>query len=158
MRYFSNAFSLNMLSPETFARAQIEVFDFDRLREACHGENDRVCEFCYDCTPIMYAKLFLKEDHISCIGHEDTASILSAMLDIPIPFNRQSILLVPGDELLVAQYSGPRLPEGTKTLPEGAKIKFQQVRLFTKAQLEIEARHILELNKSFRVVEILNAD
>lgn len=42
MRYFSNAFSLNMLSADTFARTTIEVFDFDRLHEDCHGDNKRL--------------------------------------------------------------------------------------------------------------------
>lgn len=158
MRYFSNAFSLNMLSADTFARTTIEVFDFDRLHEDCHGDNNSTCEFCHDCTPIMYAKAFLKQNHISCIGHEDTASILSALLGTPIPFNRQTVTLAPGDRLLVAQYVGPRLLEGTKALPLGARIKFLVVSLFSKQQLELEARHILGKSKSFKVVEILNAD
>jgi hypothetical protein len=155
MRYFSNSFSLNMLSAETFARTTIEVFDFDRLREDCHGPggNNRVCEFCYDCTPIMYAKLFLKENHISCIGHEDTANILSDLLGIPVPFSRREIRLVPGDELLYTQYVGPRLPGS-----EFARIKFQKISIFSKEQLELEARHILGTSKGFKVIEILNAD
>lgn len=158
MRYFSNAFSLNMLSEDTFARTTIEVFDFDRLHEDCHGDNNSTCEFCHDCTPIAYAKSFLKHNHISCIGHEDTVNILSALLGTTVPFNRQTVMLVPGDELLVAQYVGPRLPEGTKVLPEGARIKFLLVSLFSNEQLELEARHILGKSKSFKVIEILNAD
>ncbi len=153
MHYFSHFFSLNMLSADTFARTTIEVFDFDRLREDCHGDNNSTCEFCHDCTPLMYAKLFLKESYISCVGHEDTANILSTLLETPIPFSRREIFLAPNDELLVAQYIGPRLP-GSKF----ARIKFQKVSIFSKQQLELEARHILRASKSFKVIEILNAD
>jgi hypothetical protein len=38
--------------------------------------------------------------------------------------NRANVSLAAGDRVLVGQYSGPRLPEGTTTLPEGATIKW----------------------------------
>lgn len=41
-----------------------------------------------------------------------------------LPANRASVKLEPGEKMIVAQYSGPRLPEGTTALPEGAKIEF----------------------------------
>jgi hypothetical protein len=34
------------------------------------------------------------------------------------------VSLVPGDRVLVGQYSGTRLPEGATTLPEGATIRW----------------------------------
>jgi hypothetical protein len=60
----------------------------------------------------------------SRIGHTDTAAIVSRLLGIECEMRRDSISIQPGDRLLVAQYSGPRLPEGATMLPEGARIEF----------------------------------
>lgn len=60
----------------------------------------------------------------SAIGHPSTAAIVSRMLGVSLPPNRIDIKLNPGDRILVAQYTGPRLPEGTTELPEGARIEF----------------------------------
>jgi hypothetical protein len=64
---------------------------------------------------------------VSGIGHADTARIVSGILGIEIPQNRISVTLTGRDTLIVAQYIGPRLPEGTTTLPEGARIEFYKV-------------------------------
>jgi hypothetical protein len=64
---------------------------------------------------------------VSAIGHADTAVILSGMLEKTIPVNRVSVSLDRGESIVVAQYSGPRLPEGTTILPEGAGFKFLMV-------------------------------
>jgi len=69
---------------------------------------------------------------LSIIGHSDIAMLINTELGIPAGMpqylmNRVSIHLVPGDILYVGQYVGPRLPEGTTTLPEGAKITFYKV-------------------------------
>lgn len=63
----------------------------------------------------------------SIIGHEDTASVLSSMLMMEVPFNRASVSLKEGDILYVAQLTGGRLPEGSTTLPSGFNIKFLKV-------------------------------
>lgn len=60
----------------------------------------------------------------SAIGHADTAAVLSGLLEVEVPVNRSNVILEPGQAMMVAQYSGPRLPEGATTLPEGAAIKF----------------------------------
>jgi len=60
----------------------------------------------------------------SAIGHADTANVVASLLGIPVQVNRVNIELVPGDWLVLAQYSGPRLPEGTTTLPAGAEIRW----------------------------------
>lgn len=52
---------------------------------------------------------------VSVVGHPDTAAVLG------VKFNRTNLSLTKGDELYVAQLVGGRLPEGTKTLPEGFK-------------------------------------
>ena len=61
---------------------------------------------------------------VSAVGHADTAAVFSAVLGVPVPCNRVSVTLRHGDLALVGQYSGPRLPEGATSLPEGATIKW----------------------------------
>lgn len=66
----------------------------------------------------------------SAVGHQDTANLISATcFGAPCPFNRVSIQpLLPGESLIAALYQGPRLEEGSKTLPEGASLSFFRVR------------------------------
>lgn len=60
----------------------------------------------------------------SAVGHADTAAVFADVLGVPVPCNRASVTLGDGEAALVGQYSGPRLPEGATTLPEGATIKW----------------------------------
>lgn len=100
MRYIGNAFSLGMLDD---AHAVVEVHRMS----------------------IEQAGLWLKkDDFVSAIGHKDTAELVSSMLGIDIGYNRISLSLKTDDEILVAQYSGQRLPEGATSLPEGATIRW----------------------------------
>ncbi len=69
---------------------------------------------------------------ISCIGHPDTAAVVSAELGRDIPVNRTSVYLRPGDALYVAQLVGGRLPEGATKLPEGFTIKYLKVSINLK--------------------------
>lgn len=71
--------------------------------------------------------LLVNERWESAIGHADTAAVVSGILGGAIPANRTSVELNHDTSLSVAQYSGPRLPEGATTLPDGAKIDFWQV-------------------------------
>ena len=66
----------------------------------------------------------LAADCISAVGHADTAAVFSHVLGVEIPCNRATVALKEGDVALVGQYSGPRLPEGAVSLPEGAAIKW----------------------------------
>ena len=63
----------------------------------------------------------------SSVGHADIARVLSEMTGVEIPVNRRNDTLKDGDFVFVAQYTGPRLPEGATSLPEGAKIRFIRV-------------------------------
>jgi hypothetical protein len=55
---------------------------------------------------------------VSAIGHADTARVVGRELGIELSADRRNVQL--GDELtLVAQYVGPRLPEGATELPAG---------------------------------------
>ena len=58
----------------------------------------------------------------SCVGHADTAAILGVKCD------RKSITLGKDDQLVVAQVTGQRLPEGATTLPEGTVLTFFEVK------------------------------
>ena len=60
----------------------------------------------------------------SVIGHADTARLVSDILGVELPANRATVKLQKGEKMIVAQYSGPRLPEGATSLPEGAMIEF----------------------------------
>jgi hypothetical protein len=66
-------------------------------------------------------------DAVSIVGHADTADLLSGMLGREIPMRRVSTSLEVCDVLYVAQYTGPRLPEGARSLPEGAQLRWYRV-------------------------------
>jgi hypothetical protein len=65
---------------------------------------------------------------VSAIGHADTARLVGQQLGIELPADRRSVVLG-GEPVLVAQYVGPRLPEGATTLPDGARIDYFLVTL-----------------------------
>lgn len=65
----------------------------------------------------------------SCVGHQDTANVLSTLLGVEVPMQRVSVHLDSGDILYVAQFIGGRLPEGATTLPEGMEFAFLKVTL-----------------------------
>ena len=69
----------------------------------------------------------IPEEAVSCIGHPDTAAVVSDILGREVPCNRTSISLSDGDVLYVAQLTGGRLPEGATTLPEGFSLSFRRV-------------------------------
>lgn len=123
MRYLGNAFSLGML-------------DFlDDFTGVLH----------VDVLSVELAHAWMLEDSWeSCVGHQDTADMLSSMLGMAVPMRRVSLSLKPGDRILVAQYSGPRLPEGATSLPEGAQIRWILVRVFTagNAMLDGFAKYV----------------
>ena len=65
---------------------------------------------------------------VSAVGHADTAAVVGGLLDYAVPANRVNVQLSEHDWLLVAQYAGPRMPEGSTTLPDGASIQFWVIR------------------------------
>ena len=83
------------------------------------------------------------DEVISIVGHADTARVFGKELDIEITPNRVTWQFdlskhpfAGGDgsqdreRLLVGQYTGPRLPEGATTLPEGANIRWFLIDFF----------------------------
>ena len=73
----------------------------------------------------------------SAVGHADTAAVFSNVLGVEIPCNRATVALKEGEAALVGQYSGPRLPEGATTLPEGATIRWLVVGVNAPALAEL---------------------
>ena len=63
----------------------------------------------------------------SYVGHADLAAVISDAIGIEVPANRSALTLTDDDILIVAQYRGPRLPEGTTKLPADASIEFWRV-------------------------------
>ena len=100
--YICNAFSIQMLPPEG---GQVT---FTPISPAFAGE-------------------MLSNGAQSAIGHADTAAVVSDTLGMEVPSNRAFVALKPGDEIIVAQLTGGRLPEGSITLPEGFEIAFFHV-------------------------------
>ena len=96
-----NAFSLNML--------HIDIVSIDPQIEAI---------------PTYKVRELLKDGFTSYIGHRDLANIVSKDLGIDIPYNRGHLTWKGDAVLIVAQYRGPRLPEGATELPQGAKIEY----------------------------------
>jgi hypothetical protein len=109
----TNAVSLNMLPPDTTSGGII-------FRRITANEARRL---------VREAGTI-----VSAIGHADTARLVGEQLGIELPADRRSVTL--GNELmLVAQYIGPRLPEGATELPQGARIEYFAVRLATGEEL-----------------------
>lgn len=100
-KLLTNAFSINMISSFTDIKVRFEEI----VPSAIPAEAE------------------------SQIGHADMAGILTEILGRPVQVNRANCKLELGDELYVAQYIGPRLPEGATSLPEGAKISYFRVTL-----------------------------
>lgn len=111
--YLSNAFSLQMQGGNECSTRRVTL---DEARAAVIGWQ-RV----YDGISVLSAE--------SIVGHADIAEIISAQLGVgvEVPVKRVSVSLKVGDTLVVGQYVGPRLPEGCKELPEGARIEWYMV-------------------------------
>ena len=92
--YLVNAFTPNMLSPETLIEGFNVSFDSVSKEEAMNLMTD------------------------SAIGHEDFAEALN------VPYNRVSLKLRKGDTFVLAQRIGERLPEGTTTLNGDIQVVF----------------------------------
>lgn len=102
----ANAFSLNMVDVVDGVDLKVSRLNVEFIREIIANS---------------------KGKYESIVGHVDTAALLSAELGVDVPCNRATFVLDHDATLIVGQYKGPRLAEGTKTLPEGAKIEWLAV-------------------------------
>ena len=119
--FITNAFSLSMLDGNS-----LWMDDRLAIRRLADDEARKLLQVCSE------AKYRL----VSGVGHADTARIFTGILGTEIPMNRVSIDFGGGDLLLVGQYNGPRLPEGTTELPPGATIRW-----FTVQDVTVEYSH-----------------
>jgi len=117
--YISNAFSLNMLDGVKQTQSSKPFVAFlNQMRTKITTDGS---EISVPWLPDAEGEI------VSIVGHEQSAAIFSAILGKEVKFNRQTIVLSPGDTLIVGQYTGPRLPKGATTLPEGASIVWWRV-------------------------------
>ena len=101
--YVTNAFSINML-PAGCSTVAV----FSPIRKTTAAE--------------LIERAKAAGDFMSAVGHKDTSAVFTTELGTEIKENRINVTLGPADVLIVGQYTGPRLPEGATTLPEGATI------------------------------------
>jgi len=101
--YLLNAFSFNLIDWAETNRAKIQV------QKLTLEQTKEILE---------------KENVVSYVGHKETASILTGLLGREIPCQRATVTLQHWNQAIIAQYIGPRLPEGTTQLPPGAEIIF----------------------------------
>ena len=95
-----NSFSINMLSAGAGTNLTFTPVDQELVKTHIEGKNI-----------------------VSIVGHADTAAVFSTLLNLNISMNRVSWKWDDDVEMLiVGQLTGPRLPEGATTLPEGATI------------------------------------
>jgi len=73
------------------------------------------------------ARAILSAGFESSVGHADTASVMGSQLGMEVQESRTTITLRKGDRAIVGQYNGPRLPAGTKSLPDDASIVWYAV-------------------------------
>ena len=100
--FLLNAFSVNMIL-ESPVKVRFERIPLDEVVE------------------------HLRDALVSAVGHADTAAVLTKLLGMHVECNRYNIVLRPPDVAILGQYTGPRLPEGATTLPEGAEIRWYLV-------------------------------
>lgn len=129
-----NSLSLNMYDADLFP--VVEKISIEKVKDLlfpCHYDSGE-----YSLSPLSRARK-LENPEISqldncesCIGHTDTARVLSTLLQKEIPCNRVTVHLKQNEKCIIAQYIGPRLPEGATMLPEGAEIRFFHVKMESK--------------------------
>ena len=109
MNFIGNAFSLNMIES-----AKLGITTDFRISKL---------------DPNVAASLLDTNEYKSVLGHRDISKVVSEDLDYEVRFNRETIKLRDGDSMIVCQYVGPRLPEGTTKLPSGAQIDYYLVEM-----------------------------
>jgi hypothetical protein len=78
--------------------------------------------------PIAVRPVLAGLEWSSAVGHADTAAMLG------VPCARVAVAMHPGDTVYVAQLAGcGRLPEGTTTLPPGARFEWVAVTMMPAA-------------------------
>lgn len=92
-----------------------------QMRTSAHGSIE------WEEISLEEARRLLADGVDSYVGHQDLANVISSVLGFPVPAQRRHGKIEEGETIVVAQYDGGRLPEGTTELPGGAKITFLKV-------------------------------
>ena len=100
-RYITNAFSINMLGANNVRNVSFAPIGVEDARNILNTA-----------------------DFVCGIGHADTAAVVGSQLGLELTANRLNVVLGDDVQLVVAQYTGPRLPEGATKLPQGATIHY----------------------------------
>ena len=109
MLYLTSSFSLQMIPEKLLpARLRVSLWDTRRVAEKLNDGK-----------------------YAAAIGHGDTEEFAAKRLrEAGMKLtgaelhNRRCVTLQPGDEMIVLQLVGMRLPEGCTELPEGAELKW----------------------------------
>ena len=105
--YICNAFSLSMLDCQKQLTNPRKIIPFKLEEVKC-------------ILSMQYVEI------VPAVGHQNTAQIIAEMIGLPVEkvYDRKTIKLEDKDACIIAQYVGPRLPEGATELPEGATIEW----------------------------------
>jgi hypothetical protein len=110
--YIVNTITINMLS--------------EQFRNRPEGGSIR-----YRSLSLSEARAIAQGGLTPAFGHEQSAPLVQAQLQAPEPiFARPTLRFDGPTQVLLAQYVGPRLPEGATELPEGAVIEYFLVSFF----------------------------
>ena len=105
----------NLMSMSGGSISLANAFSINMLNSAFH-------ELLFTKLDLEDARRLVSNGLTSHIGHADMANVVGTLLEKEVPMNRDTMKF--HGVLLVAQYTGPRLPEGTTELPEGANVEF----------------------------------
>ena len=115
MLVITNAFSLNVLrdrAPEKVDAYELAPYLL-KMRPLTLDEARAEVRLAYN-----------YQGYRSVVGHAQLGPIYSTLLGTPVAVSRETYAMASDEVILVGQYTGPRLEEGTKQLPAGAKIEW----------------------------------
>ena len=120
-----NTILLNSFSLSIFTRQEgREFYGGDYTAYHMRAAAAAVLQFIPITTATAKECLYMSDKIDSFIGHADTAAMVGVDLELPLVPNMEKYVFSQSDTIIVAQYTGPRLPEGCKSLPEGSKLDY----------------------------------
>lgn len=132
MLYVLNSFSLSMLQEFRTHGCAVAANDtYDTFAHSC--QTFLKIETIHSSEVQQFFREHKVRDHIPgfvpIVDNSSMAAIFSDILGEKIPLYPINATLTEKDELLVGQYVGPKLEEGTTKLPEGAEIHWLWIEL-----------------------------
>jgi len=138
--FLANAFSLNMIQSGYAVTRPISGKTARHLAGVIPGQVEDTR---------LGTSVQLEPDYtpaICIVGHKDIMAIINDSLGTKYRSERKTVSLSPGDGVVVGQYIGPRLPEGTTELPEGAVIKWFRVDIVADDPLDMSELNQVKKN------------